>query len=312
MMKVHTIDCDYLFPEFAAAYLVVENGRAVLIENNTEHCIPKIQKALSDVGVTFDQIDHVIVTHAHLDHAGASGKLMQLCPNATFVSHPKAIQHLVDPKRLIDGVKAVYGEQRFQELYGGVKAVPSERSRAMADGEILQWQGVRFQFIHTRGHANHHCCIIEPKSQTVFTGDTFGLRYPALQANGLFILPTTSPTGYEPEQAISTVQRIAALGMEKAYLTHFGLLEEIDEAAKQLTADLEFSKTVVEEAAVSNTPKEFLQKYCFERLEHYLQRRIQAVGLDWESSWRLLALDLELNAAGMAHAVGYLRKSSQR
>lgn len=308
-MKVLTIDCHYLFPEFAAAYLIIEKGRAILIENNTEHSIRLIERALLDHGLGLEHIDHFIVTHAHLDHAGASGKWMEMCPHASLVAHPKAIEHLVKPVRLIEGVKSVYGEERFRDWYGGVQAVSPDRTRAMQEGEILEWRGLKLEFIHTRGHANHHCCIIERSSDVIFTGDTFGLCYPVLQSRGLFIFPTTSPTGYEPQAAIASVRRIAEMGLKTAYLTHFGALDRISEAAVQLIQDLEFSKKTVEDAAAAAILKDRLARYCFDRLETYFRRRIQVARLNWDAAKKLLALDIELNAAGMAHAVGYVGKT---
>src|SRR3989338_8523399 len=219
-MEIHTIDCDYLHPQFAAAFLIVKNGRAILIENNTEKCIPQIEHRLERLGLGFEAIDYLFVTHAHLDHAGASGHLMERCPVAQFRAHPKAIRHLAEPSKLVEGVRGVYGRERFDQWYGTIIPIPRNRSVGVEDGEAIEWQGLEFEFLHTRGHANHHCCIFEPSSKTVFTGDTFGLCYPSLQGKGLFIFPTTSPTGFEPAEAIKSIRRIVGLKPQVAYLTH--------------------------------------------------------------------------------------------
>ncbi|MBI1860479.1 MAG: MBL fold metallo-hydrolase [Deltaproteobacteria bacterium] len=308
-MNVITIDCDYIAGEFAAAYLIHQNGRAILVENNTEKCIPAIEGALTKAGLSFASLDYLFITHAHLDHAAASGRLLQLAPQATLCGHPKALSHLVNPAKLVEAVRHVYGDKRFDELYGGVVPVPTDRASPFGDGQTLTWQGLTFEFIHTRGHANHHACIIERASRVIFTGDTFGLRYPALQSNGLFIIPTTSPTGYEPDEALKSVERIRSGGYAGAYLTHFGLLTDIAEAAQQLKSDLEFSRDCVNRVAGSQTSEEELQKVFYDELKDHWEKRALATGLNWEGPVsQLLELDLDLNAAGMAVAALHLRR----
>src|SRR5262249_54286000 len=148
-------------------------------------------------GLGPEAVDYLIVTHVHLDHAGGSSLLMRECPNARLLAHPRAIPHLVDPSKLVASARQGYGDAEFEKLYGRIDPIEAGRVRAMDDGSRLGWAGAELEFLHTRGHANHHFCILlseSGKPRSIFTGDSFGLAYPELQQSGLFIFPSTSPT----------------------------------------------------------------------------------------------------------------------
>ena len=163
MQTVQTIDCNYLGRQgFAAAFLMIEGDRAAFVENNTQHALPLLLGALERAGLTPEQVDHVFVTHAHLDHAGGSSALMEACPNATLVAHPRAARHLIDPSRLVASASQVYGEARFRELYGTIRPIPAERVKTMEDGQTLRFGQRTLHFLHTKGHANHHLVIHDP------------------------------------------------------------------------------------------------------------------------------------------------------
>ena len=290
---VLTLDCGYLQPQFAAAFLLVENGRATFIENNTAHSVPILLQALKSNGLAPSDVDFIIITHVHLDHAGGTSALLEACPKATVLAHPRAAPHLIDPVKLIGSAEKVYGKDRFKELYGEIKPIESTRIRVMEDGEILSWGSRKLTFIYTRGHANHHFCVLDSGSESVFTGDSFGLAYPALQKEGLFIFPSTSPTDYEPTEARNTVKKIAGLGVKRAYLTHFGEVSDIEAAASQLLLHLEASEGVLLEAVNSPLEADDLSRFCLGKLREYYSQ--------YGQNSPLLDLDLELNGAGIAH-----------
>src|SRR3954471_23425092 len=112
--EIHTIDCDYIYPRFAAAYLRVAGDEAAFVETNTSHAAPKLLAALASRGMRPEQVRWVIVTHVHLDHAGGAGAIMRACPNATLLAHPRAARHIVDPSKLVASATKVYGAERFQ------------------------------------------------------------------------------------------------------------------------------------------------------------------------------------------------------
>ncbi|HLE00523.1 MAG TPA: MBL fold metallo-hydrolase [Bdellovibrionota bacterium] len=299
MKNLVTIDCEYIMPRFAAAYLVHDGSEAYFVETNTTHAVPRMLEALRKEGLTPDQVKYVMITHVHLDHAGGCHALMKACPNATLLAHPRAAKHVIDPSRLIESAKKVYGEEAYRKLYGEISPVDATRVRSVADQEEIG--GVRF--LHTRGHANHHVCIFDEELNGLFTGDSFGLAYPALQRNGLFIFPSTSPTDFDPEEAKKSVRLICETGARRLFLTHFGELTEVEEAAKQLLEQLDFSEKVFENAVQSGFTEPRLTQVCQELLMKNFKTALNTRGLSLsDDEWHWLRLDLELNAAGIAYS----------
>jgi glyoxylase-like metal-dependent hydrolase (beta-lactamase superfamily II) len=294
--EIHTIDCDYIHPRFAAAFLRVAGDEAAFVETNTSHAVPRLLAALAARGLRPEQVRWVIVTHVHLDHAGGAGALMRACPNATLLAHPRAARHLIDPSKLVASATKVYGAERFQALYGTIEPVPAERVRSLEDGAKVEIGGDELSFFHVRGHANHHFAVHDPAASAVFTGDAFGLVYPALQRPGPFAFPSTSPTDFDAPEARKSIDRIAALGVKSAYLTHFGEVTAIPEVAAQLRAWIDLSEAAQDEAAAGELPLAAMEKAIEGKLWAAFDARIALTAQERE----MLRLDVDLNAQGIA------------
>lgn len=314
MTDIHTIDCGYLgLPEFAAAYLLVDGDEAAFVDNNTNHAVPTLLAALADAGLAPEQVRYLIVTHVHLDHAGATAAMADACPNATVLAHPRAGRHIIDPSRLVDSARGVYGAEKFAALYGEIGPVPAERVREMDDGETLAFGNRTLTFLHTRGHANHHFCIADDKSNTVFTGDAFGLHYPALQYAGTFAFPSTSPTDFDAALARESVRRIVDLAPDAVYPTHYGAVTDIEESAAQLIRHLDFAERVMADAVASDLPDDALEGYIKPRLGDYFAGLFDGqgpMGAD-EAAWALVNLDIDLNAQGIAFSASRQRRRAR-
>jgi glyoxylase-like metal-dependent hydrolase (beta-lactamase superfamily II) len=294
-----TIDCDYVAPGFAASYLLTEGDEAAFVEANTAHALPRLLAALGARRVDPSQVRWIFVTHVHLDHAGGASALMEACPGATLLCHPRAAPHLVDPAKLVAGARRVYGDAAFERLYGDIRPIDPARVRAVADGETLRWGSRAWTFLHTRGHANHHACLFDDTLDGTFTGDTFGVRYPRLQRAGLFVLPSTSPTDFDAEAALASVDRLERLG-RRAFPTHFGEVGDLRGVASQLREQLTFAGRLVDEAAGRDDDPE---AFCRGRLDAFMEQLLARRGLVLDEAERsLLGLDLRLNAQGVAHA----------
>ena len=303
-MTVTTIDAEYLgYEGFAATYLLQQGDRAAFIETANSPAVPRLLAALAEQGLGRDQVDYVVITHVHLDHAGGAASLMQACPNATLLAHPSAAKHAIDPSKLVRSAKEVYGEARFAEMYGTIEPIPPYRVRIMDDGETLDWNGRRLHFLHTRGHANHHFCVHDPASDGVFTGDSFGLVYPALQTHGLFAIPSTSPTDFDAAEAKLSLDRIVDTGASTAYLTHFGGVTDLPGVAKQLHAQLDRYGAIVEEVFSSGRDDAQIDAFCHERVAALFDELLQRHGLDSPQTRAILATDIDLNGQGVAFAV---------
>lgn len=218
-----------------AAYLLREQDRAAIIDCGTALAAPRLMAALQQQGLQPEQVDWLIVTHIHLDHAGAAGALMQQLPNARLVVHPRGSAHMIDPGKLIAGATAVYGEQKMLADFGLPVPIDPERVIEAADEQTIDLNGRPLQLLDTPGHASHHICIVDPRSGGIFSGDTFGLSYPALDSPaGPFIYPTTTPVQFDPQQLHHSIDRLMAQGPKRFHLTHYGTVS----ASIRLSDDL--------------------------------------------------------------------------
>jgi glyoxylase-like metal-dependent hydrolase (beta-lactamase superfamily II) len=294
-----TIDCEYVSRGLAAAYLRLQGDEAAFIETNTTHAVPLLLRALAEQQIDRGQVRYVIVTHVHLDHAGGASALMAACPNATLLAHPRAARHLIDPAKLVASARTVYGADLFGRLYGAIEPIDAARVSSLDDGASVPFGDATLRFWHTRGHANHHFVVEDPARSTVYTGDAFGLVYPQLQRGTRFAFPSTSPTDFDADAALASLDRILALGTRSACLTHFGEIEDLELVADQLRTWLRLSATLVEEAA----GRADAESYIRARLETALLQSAADVGLVVDAVDReLFAFDLALNAQGLAHA----------
>lgn len=305
MHGVQTIDAHYAGQEgFAAVYMIEDRGEVAFVETNTSHAVPRMLAALEAAGRAPGDVKFVIITHVHLDHAGGASALMKACPNATLLAHPKAAKNIVEPGRLVESAKQVYGEEQYNKLYGVIEPIAAERVRAVDDEEVFELGGRELHFFETRGHANHHVSIHDRAANGIFTGDTFGICYPHQQDNGLFVFPTTTPTDFDPQAALESLERIASMGAERVFLTHFGERTDIAPMASQLRPQIERYGRVVEEADASGREGEELDRFCAAQILAEFRSAYQAHGLEGDPSEDPLAkLDVELNGQGVAFAV---------
>ncbi|MEM7678058.1 MAG: MBL fold metallo-hydrolase [Myxococcota bacterium] len=315
MHDTTTIDCEYLDrPQFAAAYLITDGKKAAFIDNCTSRNVPQMMTALQNRGLGPDAVEYVIITHVHLDHAGGTSALLQACPQATVVAHPRAARHVIDPSKLVSSASAVYGADEFKKLYGTIEPIPEGRVMAMEDNEVLSFGSGQLRFMHTRGHANHHFCILDESSQSLFTGDAFGLHYPRLQGPGQFVFPSTSPTDFDGPLARDSVQRIVNAKPQRVFPTHFGEVTAIETAGRQLLRHLEFHEAVMLDAEQSELADDALTTYCQIRLKDYFAGLFNQHGdLGMQSDiWSFVELDLNLNGQGLAFAANKRRRKSGR
>ena len=232
---ITAVDTEYIRPGLAAAHLIVQDGRAAFVDVGTNHSVPHLLAALDVLGIGREAVDFVFLTHVHLDHAGGAGRLLQMLPRARAVVHPRGTQHLAQPAKLVAASIAVYGDAVYRELYGELVPLAPDRMMAMQDGQIVELAGRKLTLINTPGHALHHYCIIDREHANVFTGDTFGISYRALDtAAGAFIVPTTTPTQFDPDQLISSIDRLMQFEPRAAYLMHYSRVTDLPRLAESL------------------------------------------------------------------------------
>jgi glyoxylase-like metal-dependent hydrolase (beta-lactamase superfamily II) len=300
-----TIDADVL-PKFTACYLRVAGDECAFIEAHTAHALPRLLAALEAQGKRPEDVRWVVVTHAHLDHAAGASALLAACPKATLVAHSRTAKHLIDPERLVAGATAVYGEARFRELYGTISAIPKERVLVLGDGESVELGDAKLTAWNTSGHAYHHFIVDDPALETVYTGDTFGLVYPALQRHGLFAIPSTSPTGFNAEEARRSLAKVLSLGERYVCPTHYDAHEGAAAIAAQVGRFVDRAERWVEEAARGDEPVAAIEARFATLWWAAIAEEAPAFGADETA---LLALDVELNAQGLAYVADARRST---
>lgn len=297
--SIHTIDTGFVRPRFDAAYLVVHNGHGAFIDCGTNYAVPRLLDALGGAALDASQVDWLILTHVHLDHAGGAGELMARLPNARLVVHPRGARHMIDPSQLWQGAMAVYGEDVMEKAYGRLRSVPKERVVEAPDGHIVDLQGRALRCIDTPGHARHHLAVYDQHANVCFTGDTFGLSYREFDTDkGPFILPTTTPVQFDPDALHASIDRLLALKPEAMYLTHYGRVEEVEHLAVKLHELIDAMVAVARHCdglpdRHDRLMDELTELYATRTAEHGWRGNREAL-LHW------LSMDIELNAQGLS------------
>ncbi|ORU91626.1 MAG: MBL fold metallo-hydrolase [Cycloclasticus sp. symbiont of Bathymodiolus heckerae] len=300
---ISCIDAQYVRTGLASCYLIEQNGHAAFIDMGTNNTVPLLLEILEQKNIPLSNVDYVIPTHVHLDHAGGAGQLMQHAPNARLIIHPRGARHMIDPSRLQAGASAVYGEAEFKKHYGDLIPIDKERVTEAPDGFGLYFQGRKLLFLDTPGHAKHHFCIIDKASKGMFTGDTFGVAYPELTAgNSPFIFPPSSPVDFDPDAWINSIDRLIASGSNQAFLTHYGAVSNLD----VLAADLKNKVATFADFARSADSTEKLGALVTDYLVQ--EALLNNPALSREKILDVLSLDLDLVIQGLAVWIERTRK----
>lgn len=306
MNGVHLIDgFDMDIPSRTGTY-VIDEEELTLIEVGPSPSVKHIKKGLEELGHTLDEVKYVIVTHVHLDHAGGAGFLLEQCPNASLIVHPRGGRHLIDPSKLAAGARAIYGES-FSDIYDPIVPVPEERVVEKSEGDTLQIGPDRtLEFWDTPGHAKHHFSIYDPVSNGMFTGDTTGVRYELLLKDGVeFYLPTTSPNHFNPNDMHASIKRIQEKQVDRIYFGHFGMsvnpVEALGQVAEWLDVYVEVAEEVIDEGGDYNQ----IASRIMERVRNYLR----GFGIpDDHDVYIIINLDIQISALGI---VDYFKKIKQ-
>jgi glyoxylase-like metal-dependent hydrolase (beta-lactamase superfamily II) len=308
--SIEAIDCHYGGEQKCSAYLMVEGDRAVFVDNNTNSAVPYLLDALARRGIPRENVDYAIITHVHLDHAGGTATLLDACPNATVLAHPKAARHLISPDRLIAGSIAVYGEDHFHQLYGEIRPVAEDRVISVEDEGTLVWAGRRLRFLHTPGHASHHFCIHDERTKTIFTGDSFGIgRSTRLRPGPPFLICSTTPADFDAPAARLSLRRILETGAETACIGHYGPFDDLELGAKQIMRALMLHEAIQFSAAESGFEGAELQAFCIDSVRKVMEPFLVWCGVeDVKADLDWIGGDIALNGMGLAIAAQRLRK----
>ena len=296
---ISVIDSGYFSNDFAAIYLIKENNKVAIIETGTSFSVSNVQKALEKIHLSFVDVAYIIPTHVHLDHAGGAGELMKQCQNASLIVHPRGARHMIDPTKLIAGAMAVYGKQKFKKLYGEIIPIEASRVIEAVDNFILDFDGRELKFIDTPGHAKHHFCIWDKQTESMFTGDTFGISYRDLDhKDEIYIFPSTSPVQFDPEELIKSIHKIMKYKPKRVCLTHFAAIRPTQKVVKQLISGIHFVSNLAKKYATEGDAEKVIQ----EKMMNYFLEGIEKIGVkDFDFCRERLELDVKINTLGLIY-----------
>ncbi|MBA3737489.1 MAG: MBL fold metallo-hydrolase [Actinobacteria bacterium] len=213
---------------YTAAYLL-DAAEPTLVETGPGTSVEPVAESLAKLGMTSDELAHIVLTHIHLDHAGGVGQLAARFPSATVWVHERGAPHLVDPSRLVASTARVWGEQEMRELFGPALPVDKGRVRSLLDADVIRMGDRELGVLDTPGHASHHVALVDSRTGAVFTGDALGIHVPDLPV----LRPATPPPEFDLERYVASIERIRAAARSILLFAHFGQL--VDAAA---TCDL--------------------------------------------------------------------------
>jgi glyoxylase-like metal-dependent hydrolase (beta-lactamase superfamily II) len=295
---ITAIDTDYVRPRLDASHLLLDHGRAAFVDTGTTLSVPNLLAALDARGVGREQVDWVLTTHVHLDHAGGAGELMRHLPNARCAVHPRGARHLADPTKLIAGSIAVYGEARYRQLYGEIVPIPEARIFVPSDGEHITVGRRKLELIHTPGHALHHYCIVDLDTRRIFPGDNFGVSYRDFDVGGReFVFPTTTPLHFDPEAMRTSIDRLMAYRPVAMYLTHYSQVLQLERLAADLKRRVDEVTQLARSLADSPDRALRLRSEMFVRMSAWLDEH--GYPGDAVQRHRLIDADIELNSQGL-------------
>lgn len=208
-------------PSSCSVYFITDQKTA-LIEVGPASVAPAILEGVHQLGYNPEGISYIIATHIHVDHGGGLGYLARQLPQTQMVVHEKGVRYLIDPTRLIESTKQVFGDN-FEDKMGPILPVPEERILVVKGGEAFSLGHRELRIIYTPGHAPHHICIYDTKSQGLFCGEALGLRY----ANSQIVLPSASPPSFDLDLALETIKKLKGLAPDILFYSHYGVTKEV-------------------------------------------------------------------------------------
>ena len=214
MSDIEIIDTHMLGVAGITATYLIRGEQTALIETGPKSSVDHVLSGLESCGVS--SLDWIVVTHIHLDHAGAAGTLAQRWPQARVAVHPIGAPHLIDPSKLWTSAARIYGDA-MTRMWGGVDALAADRIHVLEDGDSIDLGERTLTAVETPGHAYHHHAFVDDLSGSVFVGDALGVRL----GDAGIVRPATPPPEFHLEKAVESIAHIKELGATAMWLTHF-------------------------------------------------------------------------------------------
>ena len=289
-------------PRVVAAVILHDVAGVSIVDPGPSSTLPTLGRALDQAGIALNDVTTLLLTHIHLDHAGAAGTLVALNPKLKVYVHERGAPHLVDPRKLVASATRLYGDA-MDRLWGPMQSVPESAIRILTgDGtERITAGGRMLDVAYTPGHASHHVSYFNADTGLAFVGDTGGVK---LQPNG-YALPPTPPPDIDLEAWRTSLTRIAAWRPDTLFLTHFGPVAPAEPHLAEFRDHLEriagLVKTSLGQPGLSEDDDATREAWFKDQVLKELRTRVtDAEARDYETAGRF-----DLNWRGLAR---YWRK----
>jgi glyoxylase-like metal-dependent hydrolase (beta-lactamase superfamily II) len=216
--RVYLIDTLALGEKNSVAAYLLKGSKTALVDCGYATSAEVVLEGLKELNLSPAEIDYVIPTHVHLDHAGAAGYLVERMPRAKVIAHERGVPHLVDPSRLIQSATSVFGEEMIR-MYGAPKGIPAERITSVGEEMHIDLGGLSLTVIHSPGHAPHQISVYVEEEKVLIAADAVGIIYPSLGV----VMPTTPPPSLNPAELGRTADRLGQMDSRLLLAPHFGV-----------------------------------------------------------------------------------------
>jgi glyoxylase-like metal-dependent hydrolase (beta-lactamase superfamily II) len=292
------IDLEFLGRPHAIASAIIQSEAGVaVVDPGPTTCLPALELGLQQQGVRWPDVRQILLTHIHLDHAGATGTIVREHPQIRVFVHDRGAPHMIDPQKLIDSASRLYGAD-MDRLWGEIAPVPAANLAILAGDERIEAGGRSFDVAYTPGHASHHVSYFDRSSGIAFVGDTAGVCI-----DGGYVLPPTPPPDIDVEKWRGSLDKIEAWAPDTIFLTHFGPIGNVRPHLETLWQNLgEMAKWVRHTLDEPGSDEERSRTFA-ERLRHDMRRHMN----DVQIAAYPVAAPFELLWLGLAR---YWRKKS--
>jgi glyoxylase-like metal-dependent hydrolase (beta-lactamase superfamily II) len=286
------LDLNFLgVPRIIASVVVHGPGGAAIIDPGPSSTLPALRAGLAKSGIALGDLRAVLLTHIHLDHAGATGTLVHENPALRVFVHEKGAPHMVDPEKLIASATRLWGDE-MDRLWGEFRPVPRQALVVLKGGERIDAVGRDLEVAYTPGHASHHVSYFSADTGIAFAGDAAGIRL----RPGAFIMPPTPPPDIDLEAWRDSLRRIAEWRADTVFVTHFGPHTPAGAHLTEMESHMELTASLVKASLARPGSDEDREQWVTEELRRELRRRMSEsearayeVAGPFDLSWRGLA-----------------------
>lgn len=278
-------------PRIIATVVLHGPGGAAIIDPGPSSTLPTLRAELSRAGIAIADVRTILLTHIHLDHAGATGTLVRENPALRVYVHEEGAPHLVDPDKLVASATRLWGDQ-MGRLWGEVRPVPADALVVLGGGERVTAGGRDLEVAYTPGHASHHVSYFNADSGVAFVGDTAGVR---LHAGG-FILPPTPPPDIDLEAWRESFTRLANWQPASLFITHFGPYAPVGVHLTEMADHLEMTSGLVKASLARPGSDDMREEWFTQEIRRELRRRMTQTDAQayevagrFDLSWRGMA-----------------------